>query len=267
MFYAAHISASQQAEPPRFDPLLGRSPMIRHVSSGQVCPGECVPRFIDLGGRRSTVTGWRSALRVALRAARQEVPNLTALSDLCGLDLKPGRGYPNASYDHDLDASVPSLSSSGNAKALFRLLDGLGRGARIRVSSPSGDLLVDHKPRAYRAAAKPARPAPTHDHLIEAARRGEAAYGSFVEISIEGLFDRRVFRLGDAGADPRRGELSVSSPVGRALIGHMPGADTEYQAGPAKRGVTLHAVDNRHVLRDLIRVVGSDPESICENYY
>lgn len=265
MFYAAHISASQQSEPPRFDPLLGKSPTIRHVSSGQVCPGDCVPRFIDMGGRRSTVTGWRSTLRVALRAARQEVPNLAALSDLCGLDLKPGRGHPNASFDPDLDASVPSLSSSGNAKALFRLLDGLGLGARIRVSSPLGDLLVDHKPRAYRAAAKPARPAPTHDNLIEAARRGEAAYGSFVEISIEGLFERRIFRLGDAGADPRRGELSVSSPVGRSLIGHMPGAETEYQAGPSRRGITLHAVDNRHVLRGLMKVSRSDPDLMCEN--
>lgn len=98
---------------------------------------------------------------------------------------------------------------------------------------------------------RPERPALTKDHLIRAAERGEAAYDSFVEISVEGLFEARVFRLCGAGADPRRGELSISSPVGKALLGLTPGAETEYRAGPVWRRVGLHAVDNRLVLARL----------------
>ena len=266
MFYAATISASPQEDPPRFDPLMGRGPGIRHLPSGQVSPAECVPQFIDMGGRRSTISGWRAALRFGLRAAYQEVGSLGELSDLCGLDLRPGRGYPNASYHPELDASVPSLSTGGNAQALFRLLDGLGRTARIRVSSPKGDLLVEHRPQ--RPAPKaPTRPAPTQDQMIAAARRGEVSYGSFVEISVEGLFDRRVFRLGDTGSDPRRGGLSVCSPVGKSLLGLLPGAESEYATGPVRRRISLHAVDNRHVLRSVLKTAGPDLEMICENKF
>ncbi len=237
--------------PPRFDPLLGRSPP-RHVRSGEIRPEELTPRFIAFGGRRSSVSGWRDAFRIALRAARQEVPTLGALSELCGVELRPGRGHPNATYDRELDASVPALPISRNAEALFRLMDGLGQSARVRASGPAGELLIEHRPE--RAAATPRERAPpvSRDLMIRAAERGEAAFGSFVEISVEGLFERRVFRLGPAGADPRRGELSASSPVGRALLGLTPGAETGFTAGPASRRILLHAVDNRHVLRGLI---------------
>lgn len=256
MFYVPQISPAPAGEPPRFDPMLGRSPHIRHVLSGQIRPEEVTPRFIDIAGQRSTVSGWRSALRVALRAAAQEVRTLSALSDLCGLDLRPGPGHPNASYDRDLDACVPSLSTRRNAEALFRLLDRLGRSAHIRVSAGETDLLVEHRPRRHEAPQRSERPQVTRDQLIRAAERGEVAYGSFVEISVAGMFDRRVFRLGGAGSDPRRGELSVSSPVGRALLGLTAGAETEYRAGPVSRQIDLHAVDNRLVLSRL----GQSPE-------
>lgn len=258
MFYATQISPAPSGEPARFDPLLGKTERPRHVSSAEVRPEEVTPQFVDIGGRRSTVTGWRSALRIALRAANQEVPNLAALSDLCGLELRPGRGHPNSSYDPDLDASIPSLSTSRNAETLFRLLDGLGRSARIRVSSVDGDLLVEHRPRRHLAPRGADRPAVTKDHLIRAAERGEAAYDSFVEISVEGLFGERVFRLCGAGADPRRGELSICSPVGKALLGLTAGAETEYRAGPVRRRVELHAVDNRLVLDRLGRAPEPD---------
>lgn len=241
--------------PPRFDPLLGRSPP-RHVRSGEIRPEQLTPRFIAFGGRRSSVSGWRDAFRIALRAARQEVPTLGALSQLCGVELRPGRGHPNATYDRELDASVPALPTSRNAQALFRLMDGLGQSVRVRASGPAGDLLIEHRPEP-RPAPSPERAAPVSlDLLIRAAERGEAAFGSFVEISVEGLFEKRVFRLGAAGSDPRRGELSASSPVGRALLGLTPGAETGYAAGPASRRILLHAVDNRHVLRAL---TGQDP--------
>jgi transcription elongation GreA/GreB family factor len=98
----------------------------------------------------------------------------------------------------------------------------------------------------------------TKDNLIRAAERGEAAYDSFVEISVEGLFGERVFRLCGAGADPRRGELSISSPVGKALLGLTAGAETEYRAGPVRRRIDLHAVDNRLVLDRLGRAPEPD---------
>jgi len=262
MFYASQISPAPAGEPARFDPLLGKTERPRHVSSTEVRPEELTPQFLDLGGRRSTVTGWRSALRIALRAANQEVPDRTALSDLCGLELRPGRGHPNCSYDRELELSVPSLSAGGSAQALFRLMDGLGRTARIRVSSENGDLLIEHTPRPREQASRPlksARPDLTRDHLVAAAERGEAAYGSFVEISVTGLFEKRVFRLGGAGSDPRRGELSISSPVGRALLGLTPGAGTEYRSGPVRRQIDLHAVDNRIVLSRLGRSPDPDP--------
>jgi hypothetical protein len=256
MFYVPQISPAPTGEPPRFDPMLGGERQLRHVSSGEIRPEEVTPRFIGIGGRRSTVTGWRSALRVALRAANQEVRTLSELSDLCGLDLRPGPGHPNASYDRDLDACVPSLSTGRNAEALFRLLDRLGRSAHIRVSAGETDLLVEHRPRRHEAPQRSERPQVTQDQLIQAAERGEVAYGSFVEISVAGMFDHRVFRLGGAGSDPRRGELSVSSPVGKALLGLTAGAETEYRAGPARRRIDLHAVDNRLVLSRL----GQSPE-------
>lgn len=258
MFYVPQISPTPAGEPARFDPLLGRTQRLRHVRSEKIRPEEVTPRFIDIAGRRSTVTGWRSALRIALRAARQEVPTLAALSDLCGLELRPGRGHPNSSYDREMDASVPSLSTGRNAEALFRLLDGLGRTARIRVSTGAGDLLVEHQPRRHLAPRRTDLPAVTKDHLIRAAERGEAAYNSFVEISVEGLFGKRVFRLGGAGSDPRRGELSISSPVGKAVLGLTAGAETEYRAGPVWRRVGLHAVDNRLVLDRLGRAPEPD---------
>lgn len=193
---------------------------------------------------------------MALRAANREVRTLHELSELCGLDLRPHPGHPNASYDRDLDACVPSLSTRRNAEALFRLLDRLGRSAHIRVSAGETDLLVAHHPRRHEAPQRPEPPQVTTDQLIRAAERGEAAYGSVVEISVAGMFDRRVFRLGGAGSDPRRGEPSVSSPVGKALLGLTAGAETEYRAGPGRRRVDLHAVDNRRVLSRL----GRSPE-------
>lgn len=137
-----------------------------------------------------------------------------------------------------------------------------GDAAGTEILSWNGDTEIDRDPGPVMTLAPLHRRASEAIYQGRAAERGEVAYGSFVEISVSGMFDRRVFRLGGADSDPRRGELSVSSPIGKALLGLTAGTKTEYRAGPVRRRIDLHAVDNRLVLSRL--GAAADPEGAPE---
>lgn len=244
--------------PPLYDPAIGPKAGVPRLPSDRVDPVTVFPLFISIGGDRSSIQGWRSALRFALTCAKRGGAENLLLSDLTGLPIRPGRGYPNMGYHPDLDASVACAGTDRTARALFGLLDGIGRSALLRVRNGSGEALIEHIARSrpdhrrLREARTPLAP----DRRLEEAREGRAMYGSLVEISIEGMFKRRVFRLSGAGSDPRSGALSVSSPVGAALLGCLPGEETSYRTGPVLRRMMLHQVDNNPLIdRLLIRSV------------
>jgi len=240
--------------PPRFDPAIGPDARVVRIRSDRVDPITVSPLFISIGSDRSSVQGWRSALRFALTCARRAGTDNLQLSDLTGLPIRPGRGHPNMVYHPDLDASVASAGTDRTADALFRLLDGTGRSALLRVRTTSGEALIEHSARSrpdhrrLREARAPLAP----DRRLEEAREGRVMYGSLVEIGVEGMFERRAFRLSGAGSDPRTGALSVSSPIGAALMGCRPGEETSYRTGPVTRRVTLHQVDNSLLIDRLL---------------
>jgi len=239
-----------QPAPPLFDPAIGPNPGVVRIRSDRVDPITVSPLFISIGADRSSLQGWRSALRFALTCARRAGTDNLQLSDLTGLPIRTGRGHPNMVYHPDLDASVASAGTDRTASALFRLLDGTSRSALLRVRTTSGEALVEHIPqsRPEHRRAREARAPLAPDLRAELAREGRVMYGSLVEIGVEGMFERRAFRLSGSGADPRTGALSVSSPIGAALIGCRPGEETSYEVGPTRRRILLHQVDNRLVL-------------------
>ncbi|PTX52300.1 GreA/GreB family transcription elongation factor [Gemmobacter caeni] len=232
--------------PPLYDPAIGPNGGVPRLRSDRVDPITVSPLFISIGGDRSSVQGWRSALRFALTCAKRAGADNLLLSDLTGLPIRPGRGYPNMGYHPDLDASVACAGTDRTARALFGLLDGIGRSALLRVRTESGEALIEHsaRTRADHRRLREARTPLTPDRRLQEAREGRALYGSLVEISVEGMFERRAFRLSGAGSDPRSGALSVRSPVGAALLGCRPGEETSYRTGPVLRRVMLHQVDN-----------------------
>ena len=77
----------------------------------------------------------------------------------------------------------------------------------------------------------------------EAAREGEAAFGTWV--TVEDQAGRRAtwWIVGPDEADPRHGAVSVDAPLARALLGRRPGDEVEVvrPGGPAM--LTVIAVD------------------------
>lgn len=259
MLYATPITEAERPAdaPVRFDPAIGPDPSVVRIRSDHIRPSEVIPVFIAVGKDRSSVQGWRSALHFALSAARNGGADNFALSELSGIPIRPGRGHPRMTFHPDLNASIPSMGTDRTARALYQLLNGLGRSALIRVRTgvepEAREMLIEHRATVPRPVERTmgGRPAVSIDATLDAARRGVAMYGSLVEIGVEGLFERRAFRLAGSGSDPRTGALSIRSPIAAALLGCAPGEDVSYEVGTGRRRIDLFGVDNTRVIARL----------------
>ncbi len=86
--------------------------------------------------------------------------------------------------------------------------------------------------------------------LLAAAEVAEAApaglmaeLGSTVVVRNEGGEEQRYTLVGAAEAAPRRGRISIESPVGRALLGHRPGDVVEVVTPGGRRRLQLLSMD------------------------
>lgn len=77
-----------------------------------------------------------------------------------------------------------------------------------------------------------------------AAKRGRANVGSTIRVHNERLGREQTFHLVSANeVDPTNGKISVESPVGRAVINHLPGDEVEVDAPGGKITLRLIEVD------------------------
>jgi transcription elongation factor GreA len=82
-----------------------------------------------------------------------------------------------------------------------------------------------------------------HVVVVEAAESDTAVLGSTVVVEVDG--ERSVYLLvGSTDSDPAAGRISTSSPVGRALLGHGPGAEVAV-ATPSGSVITYRVVEVR----------------------
>jgi len=122
----------------------------------------------------------------------------------------------------------------------------------VRYVTPEGQAALRAAVEAARADPGPA--ARTRATLLEAtlatltvlaadaAPAGEAAFGRWVTVE-DDTGARTTWRLvGPDEADARRGLISVSAPVARALLGRRPGEWVEVERPGGAKGLTLVAV-------------------------
>jgi len=82
-----------------------------------------------------------------------------------------------------------------------------------------------------------------HVVVVEAADSDTAVIGSTVVVEVDG--ERAVYLLvGSTDSDPAAGRISTSSPVGRALLGHGPGAEVAVTT-PSGAIITYRVVEVR----------------------
>lgn len=68
-------------------------------------------------------------------------------------------------------------------------------------------------------------------------------FGATVTLIDEDTEEEKIYQIvGDQEADVKKGKISISSPIARALIGKSPGDSVEFQAPGGTRGYEIEAV-------------------------
>ena len=258
----------------KFDPLTAGSQNVTRVHLSQVDFERTLPAFLDIHGYRQTVTRWSDAFKFTLGVANRVLHNSSALCDLVGMQVFPGRQDGKVLFIDDLNISVPRISGHSYANAIRMIILDMQLPFSMRVVCDtkfafSDPIVTFHNPRPHdipefgsyipmRRGRAPSRDRKSivttidamHDDLMKKCQRGEIVAGSWVSLNIPGVVGpERAFKLVVGSGDPKNGSLSVDSQVGKAVLGSVAGQTSSYQVRNVHRIIEIVAVDNEPLMR------------------